>query len=1111
VNHALLIVRGAVHYWRTHLCVAGGAAVGCAVLVGGLLVGSSVSYSLWQRALARIGRVGAALSSNDRLFRADLARELEAALPGDRLAPALQVRGVAAHPKTLRRSPNVRVLGVDARFIALAPGPFNPTLEGGEVLLSEALARELAAEEGDEILLRIEQPSMLPRDMVLSTTEEISVPVRCRVKGVLGNGQLGSFGLEASALPPMNAFFALDWLQQKLGIPGRANLLLADEGEGSNSRVAGLNDALQRSFKLEDGELFSREHGGAVELLSSRVFIDSVVCAELARSEYAATRILTYFVNRITAGERSTPYSMVCGIAGPADRSNEETRAAALAVTAVVPDDLRDDEIVVNQWLAKDLGIGPGDWVELFYFVQDSGRRLLERSASFQVRAVIPISGLAADSGLMPDFPGIADSKNCKDWEPGIPIDLKKIRDQDEKYWDDHHGTPKAFVSLASAMHLWANRFGDLTAARMQTSQAGANLQALRESLSPGSFGLFFEDVRTSALGSGQASTDFGGLFLGLSLFLEVAAFLLTALMFRLSVEQRSGEIATLLALGFRPRRILGLFLGEGALLALAAVVPGAVLGCLFTRAVIHGLSTLWKDAVGSFAIRFHFDGDVVLVGMIGSWLIAALSLFLAVRRCARREVAPALAGRELEVSAGPARSSVWRVRALLAVLSFALAALVVARADGGKGTDAAATFFIAATLVLIGLILLLDSWMHRPRRPPSSIRWESFALLNVIRRPGRSLATVVLLSTACFLVLSVSGYRLGPPRDAAERSSGTGGFSLIVESALPLLHDLRGGVGKEAYGIDAALLQGVDIVPLRVRDGDDASCLNLEQSQRPRLLGVRARSLKERGSFRFVDSFAGRDSPWRLLATEDDSAVVPAIGDEASIVWSLHKKVGDRIGYRDEQGLPFEVRIVGMLQGSILQGSLLVEESVFERLFPSEGGHRMLLVDVPADRVEAVAQELRRALLDFGATVTEARVRLMEFNTVQNTYLSIFQMLGGLGLLLGSAGLAMVLMRNVLERRAELATFVAVGFERRRVRLLVSLEHGFLLSAGVIVALLAGAVATLPLLLVDDAGRSISRILFWPGLILASGTVWLWIATRLSLRGAVLSSLRGQ
>ena len=48
----------------------------------------------------------------------------------------------------------------------------------------------------------------------------------------------------------------------------------------------------------------------------------------------------------------------------------------------------------------------------------------------------------------------------------------------------------------------------------------------------------------------------------------------------------------------------------------------------------------------------------------------------------------------------------------------------------------------------------------------------------------------------------------------------------------------------------------------------------------------------------------------------------------------------------------------------------------------------------------------LSRAMQDFGLELTSTVQRLNAFNAVQNTYLGTFQVLGGLGLLLGSAGL---------------------------------------------------------------------------------------------------------
>ncbi len=177
-----------------------------------------------------------------------------------------------------------------------------------------------------------------------------------------------------------------------------------------------------------------------------------------------------------------------------------------------------------------------------------------------------------------------------------------------------------------------------------------------------------------------------------------------------------------------------------------------------------------------------------------------------------------------------------------------------------------------------------------------------------------------------------------------------------------------------------------------------------------------------------------------RIAAEE---AEVPAIGDENSIVWAMGKKVGDTVDYTDEQGRTFKLRLVAALANSVLQGNLVIDEAEFVKRFPGESGYRMFLMDAPSNETAKVSAEMTRALQDAGLELTPAARRLNAFNAVQNTYLSTFQVLGGLGLLLGSAGLGVVVLRNVQERRGELALLLAVGFRRRALQWLVLSEHG--------------------------------------------------------------------
>ena len=100
-----------------------------------------------------------------------------------------------------------------------------------------------------------------------------------------------------------------------------------------------------------------------------------------------------------------------------------------------------------------------------------------------------PLAGLAADRAWMPAFPGITNTASPRDWEAGLPLDLKRIRPQDDRYWEEHRGTPKAFLAPAAARELWTTAWGTHTAFRVpgprerQAELESALLRELRPAL----------------------------------------------------------------------------------------------------------------------------------------------------------------------------------------------------------------------------------------------------------------------------------------------------------------------------------------------------------------------------------------------------------------------------------------------------------------------------------------------------------------------------------------------------------------------------------------------------------------------------------------------------
>jgi ABC-type antimicrobial peptide transport system permease subunit len=263
-------------------------------------------------------------------------------------------------------------------------------------------------------------------------------------------------------------------------------------------------------------------------------------------------------------------------------------------------------------------------------------------------------------------------------------------------------------------------------------------------------------------------------------------------------------------------------------------------------------------------------------------------------------------------------------------------------------------------------------------------------------------------------------------------------------------------------------------------------------------------------GHFRFTPKNA---VGWQVLNTppaSDDA--IPAVVDQNTLLWALQKQLGDTLEYQDEQGRNVRLRLVAALDGTVLQGSVVIAEEQFTRLFPNDGGYRAFFVEATPQKSAAVRQELTKALADRGLSLTEATVRLDELHAVENTFLAIFQSLAGLALLLGTAGVGIVVGRNVVERRSEFALLEAVGYPPELVRHTVVLEHGFLVWMALLIGGVSAAVAMIPHLSGAVHGD-------WPwqgslGLLLALGvlgSIWVFGTTRILLKGSSVKSLRAE
>ena len=1087
MNFTRLITRDFLHYRKAFLAILAGMLVSTAVLTGALMLGDSVDFSLRHFANVRLGKIKYALNSKNRYFRRELAGEI-AKKTGCPVVPAMLSEGIAVNPDKDKRINLVQVIGIEEQFAALWDNAASCP-DANSAVISRNTAEKLELKTGDYFLLRLTRQGLAPVNAPFVAENPGSAALRFRVKAIADDETMGRFSIRNNQAAPFNVFIPLDRMSASQELKGRANLLLMT---GAANMSAGRADSLMgKVWQAADAGLDIQplKDKTGIELTSGRIFIDDQTAKAVKSAFPASQPFLTWMVSSFSCRGKSTPYSFV---------------------TAATPDFLGTNPgpegIIINTWLAQDLGVKAGDSLRLKYFIMGPGRQLREDSSGFVVREVRAMKDRIWDPSLMPDFPGISKAGNCSSWETGSPVDLKKIRKKDEDYWKQYRGTPKAFISLATGQKLWGNPFGNLTSVRFRgtTVETSAIGPEILKGLAPRQQGLAFTDAEAEGKRSASNSTDFGGLFISLSFFLIIAALLLVALLISLHVQSRMKEAGILSAIGFSKKSILRIMISEGLLLAMAGGIIGALFGVLYDRLLLLGLNTIWLDAVGTTGLIMKIKPATLLIGSLAGAVIVIPVILLVILKNLRKPVYTQVSARQpAETFRQKRKKEISGGLSLIFISASVALTVFLALSPGMSGSP----FSLASgALMLCGGSFAIYSLLTRKLQFTSGHKESLFtlSLKNAGLNRSRSMTVIVLLALGIFTVFITSANRQTSFGNSDDPHSGSGGFLFWAESGIPLHYDPSSVFGKKEYGLEEEpALKKAGILSMQRLDGDDASCLNLNQAALPAVLGVPAKTFNQKGLFSFLalDPTVDRNNPWLALLTPPGQGILPAFADQTVITWGLQKKIGDTLFYTGDHGEKTGLKLMGGLDNSVFQGYLLISDSLFRIHFRSVAGFRNFLVSGPSTGGDSISSTLESVFRDYGMNLTPAPARLAAFNAVENTYLSVFMILGALGVLLGTIGLGLVLLRNMLERKNELAVYFALGFRRSYILRLIMGEYILVLTAGIILGLLSATAGIMPAMASPSSQLNGLFLFISASLILLNGLFWVWLSANALLR----------
>ncbi|MEX0658842.1 MAG: FtsX-like permease family protein [Egibacteraceae bacterium] len=638
------------------------------------------------------------------------------------------------------------------------------------------------------------------------------------------------------------------------------------------------------------------------------------------------------------------------------------------------------------------------------------------------------------------------------------------------------------------------------------------------------------DDAQRDAAGLTQVFTMIGS-------FSVIAGILLLVNLFVMLAEERKTELGMLRAVGFTRRRLTRAFAVEGAIYAITAAVAGAAAGVGIGWVVAVVAGPIFGAAEGT-TYPLVIDPASLAIGAGTGLVISLVTIWATSLRIARLNIIRAI--RDLP------EPTVTRVRARTVVLGAVGIVAGAALAVLGYAEEAAIPLVLgvplaafcagpllrrllperAARLAVAGTVLGWGLAVY-PLFPDilgaadmlgfvvqgvvlttgavslaSSLDHAWTAVVELLGRGGRGLAprlgiayplarrfrTAMLLgmfSLVIFTVTILSSMSASMEGNtAATVDQLAGGFDVLVDA-------------NPASPIPAAALTERDDVREAASLVSGTASFSADHLDTPRDWTVSGfdEALVEGGPpglFSRDEAYATDADVYRAVLADPTLAIVP----ENFLVAGIDEgalRVGDTFEVIEpSSGATRELTIAGLTPMDQLDNGALVSRELTRALGGTLGGAhdvatRSYLALADGADPDSTAAAINAAFLRHGAQARTFTVLGGEGVQQLTGFIALLQGFLGLGLLVGIAGLGVVMVRAVRERRHEIGMLRAMGFRAGLVRVAMLSEAGLIAVQGTVIGALLGLVTTRQLLTGSESFGDVGVpfVVPWGGLLI--------------------------
>ena len=782
-------------------------------------------------------------------------------------------------------------------------------------------------------------------------------------------------------------------------------------------------------------------------------------------------------------------------------------------------------EAVVGTNLADTLGVEPGDTITI---------RAYGASKDLRVTRVLPQKGIA---GLL-TFDANSNSSPNVFVAPGTIDALEQA------------GSATSRTAQPPTSLLAVSNAGDVIAGADGTAAVQRQLAVAVEGLPA----RVIAAKKTLLDNADRAGNQFTSFFQNFGYFSVLAGILLLVNIFVMLAQERKNTLGMLRAVGLRRASLVGSFSLEGWLYALGAAITGTVVGLAVGRLVVIAASSIFQQGRGGAGsglnLRFAVTTNSIRSGFTLGFIIALATVVITSFYIARLNIIRAI--RDLpEPSARGKRTG----RRILGIALGVIGAAVTAGAMAGSSPVLG---LIGPALLGFGVISALGGGARRRRIVISIVSlfvlvWSVFGITIVggktefvvfvvqgVVLTGYAIALVTQnQETIGAAVRAVAGgarnmsMRLGLAYPLAKRfrTGLTLGMYAIVVFVLTLLVTISSLFsGQEAQFI--AKLGGTAAIVVESNASDPIPAADLTglsgvshvavasetTAEFPKAGSTDAQPVKVVG---FDEAFIGHGTPqlktkargtttaeetWRSVLTTPGTVVVsqdftPGGQRRGGPGGGKGLAVGQRIIVRDSvTGVEKPLTVGALVSEARYDGfeHVYVSRATAQQVFGDRATPNLAYVSTKAGTDnDALAASISGRFVANGARANSFHHLVSVQFSQQQQFFQLIKGYVALGLLVGIAGLGVVMVRAVRERRREVGVLRALGFSRVAVRRAFVAESAFIALEGILIGSTLALITCWQLVSSNSFGNGISFGI--PFLQLAPWLVGAFIASLLA------------